>query len=551
MTPVKLPITLPGLEVTEVREQDELIGIFAASIRSDAVCPQCNGHSTRVHSYYERSAADFPVSTRRVRLYLTVKRFRCQTAGCSRATFVEKFPDLVAKYARRTERLHTAHAAIAFALGGQAGSRLAHKLHMPISRDSLWRIIRNTQVNSQGEPQVIGVDDWAKRRGRVYGTILVDLEHRRVMDLLTDRTAETLAIWLRAHPSVKIVARDRSSEYARGISAGAPQAEQVADRWHLLVNLREAFERLLDRLRPELNALVPPKSPEKSAALPLLRRRHRSQETEEAIQQHQKRRQGLYTEIHRLRNDGYALRAIARELGKSPTTIYKYLAMPEFPQKIIRQRIPSMLDPYVEYLSQRWQEGCQNALQLWREIQKRGYPGSSRQVSKWAYERRDYPAPTTPRKYLEEKPWGQAALKSIRQPLGKQRLPVARRLVWLFLHPSEKLEPEEKELHDHLASHPVLVRGWELVKEFQRMVREREAHKFDDWLQACETSQITELMNLAKGMSKDYQAVKAALYSDWSNGQTEGQINRLKFLKRQMYGRAKFDLLRLRLLHPP
>jgi transposase len=183
---------------------------------------------------------------------------------------VEVFPDLLEKYARRTVRLGKAQATIAFALGGQAGSRLASKLHMPISGDTLLRIIRKTSRQGPAEPEVIGVDDWAKRRGRVYGTILVDLEHHRVIDLLPDRTAETLAQWLRNHRGVRIVARDRSLEYARGISAGAPQAIQVADRWHLLVNLREALERLLDRLRPELNALLPAGFSAKSSEVPIL-----------------------------------------------------------------------------------------------------------------------------------------------------------------------------------------------------------------------------------------------------------------------------------------
>ena len=394
------------------------------------------------------------------------------------------------------------------------------------------------------------MDDWAKLKGRVYGTILVDLERRQVIDLLTDRTAETLANWLTA-PSVKIVARDRSSKYARGISVAAPQTEQVADRWHLLVNLREAFERLLDRLRPELNVLVPTNSPAKTAEIPRLRQRQRSRETELASQVRQKRRQTLHAEIHRLRNQGLNVRAIARQMGKSPTTIYKYLAMPEFPQKIVRKRMTSMLDPYVAYLSQRWQAGCRNALQLWREIRKMGYPGTSRQVSLWAFERREHPAPSTPHKYLKENAPGQLVLNSRREPAGKQSLPVARRLVWLFLHPIEKLKPDEKELHNQLMNHPVLVRACALAQDFQRMVREREADEFDDWLERCEESQIPEFRNLAKGMRKDYRAVKAALCSIWSNGQTEGHINRLKLLKRQMFGRAKFDLLRLRCLHPP
>jgi transposase len=464
---------------------------------------------------------------------------------------VEVFPDLLEKYARRTVRLHKAQEAIAFALGGQAGSRLACKLQMPISGDSLLRMIRSTPVPSPLEPTVIGVDDWAKRRGRVYGTILVDLERHQVIDLLTDRTAETLAQWLRCHPGVKIVARDRSLEYARGISEGAPQAIQVADRWHLLVNLREALQRLLDRLRPELNALLPAATSATPPKIPVFRHRSRSQATEMTRQTRKQQRQALHAEIQRLQKKELPVRTIARQLGKSPTTIYKYLAMPEFPQKMVRKHIASILDPYQDYLSQRWHEGCRNARQLWREIRQRGYPGTYRQVSRWVYERRPTPASTTPRKYLQANPHGQLELRSMRASTAEPGLPVARRLVWLFLHPVEKLDEDEVKVRQCLLNHAALQHACQLVYDFQQMMHKQDGDHFTNWLQACQASQIPEFVNLALGMKKDLEAIQAALSSEWSNGQTEGQVNQLKLLIRHMYGRANFDLLAARFLHPP
>jgi len=550
MACIKL-ISLPGLKVTEICKQGNQVEIFAASDRGTAMCPDCETSSSRVHSYYDRSPSDFPVPTGSVRLHLKVKRFRCQNEACSRTTFVEVFPDLLKKYARRTVRLHKAQTAIAFALGGQAGSRLATKLQMPISGDTLLRMIRSTPPQSSLEPTVVGVDDWAKRRGRVYGTILVDLERHQVIDLLPDRTAETLAHWLRSHSGVKIVARDRSMEYARGISEGAPQAIQVADRWHLLVNLREALQRVLDRLRPELNALLPAIFSAKPTEPPVLRHRPRSPAAEDTRQALTQKRKALHAKIQRLHHQALPVRTIAHKLGKSPTTIYKYLAMSEFPQNIVRKHIASILDPYHDYLNQRWHEGCRNASQLWREIQQRGYPGTYRQVSRWAYERRSTPAPTTPRKYLQEDLHGQLELNSIRPVTTEAGLPVARRLVWLFLLPIEKLDEEEVKLRQGLLNHAVLRLGWQLVCDFHRMLHERKAHQFSGWLQACQASNIPEFVNLALGMKKDQKAIQTALSSEWSNGQTEGQVNRLKLLKRQMYGRASFDLLTARFLQPP
>jgi transposase len=552
MACINFPISLPGIKITEVRKQDNQIDMYAASVEIQGICPNCGKRSTRVHSYYERTPADFPMAACQVRMHLRMKRFRCLTEDCSRATFVEEFPHVLEKYARRTVRLYQAQEDVAFALGGEAGCRLANHLHMALSGDTLLRMIRNAPAHHSEEAEIIGVDDWAKRRGRVYGTILVDLERHQVIDLLADRTAETLVEWLRSHPGVQIVARDRSLEYARGISEGAPQAIQVADRWHLLVNLREALQRLLDRIRPELNALAPAASLEKREEIPILRHRSRSQQAESARQTRQRQRRTLHAKIHRLCNKGLSMRTIARQLRKSPTTIYKYLAMPEFPQQIARKPISSILDPYRDDLSQRWQESCRNARQLWREIRQRGFPGTYRQVSRWAYERRQIPAPTTPRKHLEENHQGQLVLSSIRPTSEKQQLPVARRLVWLFLLPIEKLEEDEVALRRSLLNHTVLLQqGCELVYEFQRTIHDRDTKKFSNWLQACEHSEIPEFMNLAVGMKKDQDAIKAAVSSQWSNGQTEGQVNRLKLLKRQMYGRANFDLLTSRFLHPP
>ena len=207
MTPIELPCALPGVEVDDVREHNEVIEIVAHSIGTEAFCPVCQRRSTHVHSYYRRSPADLLIADRRVRLVLTVRRFRCLNQHCARVTFAERLPELVAPHEQHTERLGTALEAVALAVGGQAGQALTQKLKMPASRDTLLRLVRRTSDVSLGNPEVLGVDDWAQRRGRVYGTILVDLERRRAVDLLPDRTAETLAHWLQAHSSVKAGAR--------------------------------------------------------------------------------------------------------------------------------------------------------------------------------------------------------------------------------------------------------------------------------------------------------------------------------------------------------
>lgn len=456
MTPSELPFSLPGFEIDEVREHNDLIEIFAHSIMTEAICPTCQHGSRRVHSYYQRQPTDLPISDRRVRLVLAVRRFHCQNEQCPKRTFAERWPDLLVAHAQRMQRLDLALEGIAFALGGQAGQRLALKLHMPVSGDTLLRLIRRTTTPAHEAPLVLGVDDWAKQRGRVYGTILVDLERHQAVELLPDRTAETLAQWLRARPGVTTVARDRSGEYARGITLGAPQAQQVADRWHLLVNLREALEKLLDRLRPELTVQPYAKTPEKPGEIQVWRLRYRGQ-TEMAARDGQRvRLLALHTKIHRLRAAGYSIREIARQMKLSRTTVYRYLSMSALPESNPRRHRASILDPFVAYLSQRWLAGCRNASQLWREIKQQGYPGTRKQVMEWAYERREQPGRTTPRRYLQPASGNQAQLIAHDRMADRTPLPSARRLVWLFLKHTNQLEPDEVSLRDQLLAHPIL-----------------------------------------------------------------------------------------------
>lgn len=238
------------------------------------------------------------------------------------------------------------------------------------------------------------------------------------------------------------------------------------------------------------------------------------------------------------------MREIARQLKMSRTTVHNYLSMSQFPSQASRRRVPSILDPYVGYLTQRWQTGCRNAAQLWWELQARGYPGSPRQVTRWVYERREQPARTTPHQHLEPADRAGRQRFKLQEPVSQLLWPSSRRLVWLLLKPTDQLGSEELKVREQLLVHPVLARAQQLAQTFRRGPRQRSPRTFEAWLKRCETSEIPELRHFAVGLRQDYAAVKAILHSPWSNGQTEGQVNRLKFLKRQMYGRAKFDSLR-------
>jgi transposase len=250
-----LPFLLPGFEIQQVSCGEATLTITARAISPTAACPSCQQVSHRIHSYYIRSPQDLPVSGQSVQLVLHVRRFRCQNRQCQRQTFVERVPEVVPVQARRTTRLGTLLDLVAVVLSGQAGSQLAHQMGMAVSADTLLRRAKRAAAASIKAPRILGVDDFAFQRGRTYGSILVNLESHRPVDLLADRSAETFSRWLLSHPGVEVISRDRSTEYLRGATEGAPHAQQVIDRWHLLKNLREALQRLLNRLHDELAKL--------------------------------------------------------------------------------------------------------------------------------------------------------------------------------------------------------------------------------------------------------------------------------------------------------
>jgi transposase len=543
--------SLPGCEMTAVTQSDGVLTISAHSTAPTASCPRCGKSSQRIHSYYTRRPRDLPLWDYAVRLVLHVRRFRCLNATCTAQTFAERLPQVVQPAAQCTMRLTIALQQLGLALGGEAGARLGAKLHVPTSPDTLLRLVRQLPEPPMATPTILGVDDWAMRRGHTYGTLLVDLERHRPIDLLPDRTAETLAAWLRAHPGVHILSRDRSTEYARGATLGAPEAQHVLDRWHLVRNLREALERLLDRLHQRLAARLTA-SQVVAAPTPSIDARSLRRSTADQIarQERRARRLACYEKARALYAQHVSKRHIARQLQMSRTTVIRYLRTDAFPERAQSRRV-SILDPYVAYLQKRWDAGCHNGVHLWREIQALGFPGTRRMVSNWVVLRRELelgrPSAYGRRPALPKEPAVQllpASAAGVGHPL-----PAPRQLVWILLRPEDALPPSDLELLEALRHDKDLETAYTLTQRFRQMMRARAASTLDLWLTDCLASRMPELVNFASGLQREQPAVQAALTLPYSNGQVEGQITKLKLLKRQSYGRAKLDLLRQRMLH--
>jgi transposase len=521
-----------------------------------ALCPTCGQPSRRVHSRYGRSLADLPCLGLSVRLRLTCRKFFCDRPDCSRRIFTERLPSVVRRYARRTERLAQALLQVGCALGGEAGARLVAALGMAVSPDTLLRWLRHAPPRLADTPRVLGVDDGAFSRGQRYGTLLVDLERHGPVDLLPDRQAETLAAWLKAHPGVQIVTRDRSTEYARGIREGAPEAIQVTDRFHLLSNLREMMERTIDRNRHLLQGIALPtvstqRDDPAAEQDPLSRSRQpakRSSLEQETRRARYEQRLALRQQVHVLHEEGESILGIAQRLHLHRGTVYRYLRGQPESAAIRTRHVGSMLDAFLPYLCQRWAEGCHNGKQLWREVRERGYRGSRKMVAVWAQQQREAPAPSTPNKYLAD-PQRSPVQETRPVSAASPRLPSSRRTSWFLLRDPDTLSPIEQATRAAIhAAAPELAAIQPLAQQFQRLVKERDAAGFGAWREEALSSGLPELQRFITGLDRDEAAVKAALELPWSNGPVEGQVTRLKVIKRQMYGRAHFDLLRARVL---
>jgi transposase len=545
-----IPFELPGFRISRVENRDEGLIICAEAESRHARCPDCQVLSSAIHSHYLRSPRDLPVSGKIVRLVLSVRRFRCRNAVCSRTIFCERLPRVVDVSAQQSVRLAVTLEKLSLALGGQAGARQSAWLGMPTSPSTLLRCLRHCEMAARPTPRVLGVDDFALRRGRVYGTLLVDGETHRPVDLIRERTAEALCAWLQVHPGVEVITRDRSTEYTRGATEGAPAACQVADRWHLLVNFREALERVLDRLRTEIQAslLATPTQVLISPITIYDRERRRGTQDQTQQQASRARRYALYVQVKALQAQGRTISQMARELNISRQTVRKYRASEQFPVYPRSKRQKSLLDPYVTFLQQRWDAGCHNTQQLWRELQAQGFPGSSRSVWQWTALRR------TPHLTQLGRPparpvevFTPPTTTSVSQRTSVS-VPASRRLVWLLLLPSAELDEHQQQLRAQLRQLPQIQLAFTLADQFLGLVRQRIPTVLAPWIEACRSSGIAELKAFAEGLQRDFPIIQAALELPYSNGVTEGHVNRLKTIKRMMYGRASFDLLRRRVL---
>ena len=484
--PVELLLDTTEIKVFSVCIKYDRVVLEVQGVTAFCPCPTCKTISARVHSYYRRTIQDLSWAGRRAELQLRARKFYCGVESCPRKVFTERLHALVKPYRRRTDRVDTLIAQFVLRVGGNAGTALARSIGIPVSASTGLRLAVRGELPAVSTPRILGIDDWAFKRGHHYGTILVDLEKRQPIDLLPDREAQTVRTWLSEHPGIEIISRDRGGEYAKGCRDGAPDAQQVVDRWHLLKNLGDAFHRLKF----------------------------------EAVKQLQQ-------------EGGHSLKSMARQLGSHRHTIKKYLQYDSYPEKKAAIGPASSVDPYDAVVQEHWQAGERNHTKLFAIIQAQGYTGSLASLYRFTrHLPQDKPSSDQPKvRSLPIKVWS------------------SRKAAISLNKPSKNWTEEEKTyLQTFLELCPEAQTARKLVRSFHQHLTNRHVDKLEPWLAEALDSNLEELKNFARGLRQDYEAVKLAFTLPWSNGQVEGQVNRLKMLKRQMYGRAGFKLLRRRIL---
>lgn len=541
-----IPFELPGFRLKWVESLESGLTIHAEAAARGAACPQCHTVSTHVHSHYGRRPQDLPSSGKAIRLVLAVRRFRCRNAACSQKIFCERLPGLVQVSAQRTVRLTISLSDLGLALGGEGGSRQSQRQGMAVSPRTLLRLIRRQPLPPQPTPTVLGVDDFALRRGQVYGTLLVDQQTHRPVDMVPERTGDVLATWLQMHPGVQVITRDRSGEYAQGARQGAPTAVQVADRWHLLHNLWEAaatsyepYRAVLGQVRLEPAAISAQRTVIAQTVDPVPPAPPKLNPEAQTRQARWEGWQAKFAEVHRLHDQRLSHHAVARQTGVKYSTVRKYLRLSVYPKRTAPKPGPRLLDPYRAYLREQVALGHTVLADLYRDLQARGFTGSrSTLYLGLVLCRHELGLP------LQRVP------PSVRDRIQSLATPLTPRAftTLLLLSPDKRSPQQVAAIAQANQRHPAIAQLSAWTTAFATCLRQHDVTGLSSWIAEVSVGAFPALKSFATGLLSDWDAVQAAFTLPFSNGQTEGQVNRLKTIKRSMYGRANFDLLRLRVL---
>jgi transposase len=479
------PSTL-DLDSIEVHDQSVIVYLHATS--PTAACSQCGTAGSRVHSRYQRTIADLAFGGRNLVIRLQVRKWICPEASCSRHIFAECFPEVVQRYARMTDRLIKALQAVGTITNGADAAQIASSFGVPTTAKTIIRRVLQLPLPSEGEVAKVGIDEWAWKKGHRYGTILVDLEKRRNVQLLADRSAETSTAWLRTHPEIDLVSRDRGKIFRDAATEGAPQAKQVTDRFHLQKNFAEALEKFFRKQGSVLKKATQRSTGKTHPAERVVVPEKVAQERRARHRQHV----SLHKRIWKLYREGYHKEQIAHAVGVSSSTVYRTLEQETPPPVRRRSRSASIVDPYLSYLASRWNQGCHNVSQLYKEIVDQGYTGTQR---------------TLQMRLLLFRPKG--AYPVSKQTIIWDKPPSSRGVALMMVRPTQSRTREQTAYLDQLIpSNETVAVVFTLAQDFGCLLRKHEGRvRLEQWKAAVRTSGIAELIAFVDGLADDAEAV--------------------------------------------
>ena len=520
--------TSEKFKVVSVDRIADLANIYVKSVQERCHCPNCLEPSNGVHSHYTRKIKDLPAFGNRVVIYLKTHKFYCREPECPVKVFTERFADHFFTYKRITDRAERLLITTVIESGAKPTERLAIQMSIPVSDTTLLRWLKRKSMPALKIPVTLGVDDWAYKKRDRYGTVLVNLENRKIIDLLPDRESATLQKWLMDNPGVEIINRDRYGKYLQGATKGAPLAEQVVDRWHLLKNMGEALRKLLEQ---EYHVLKSIRNQEISSVTRDPKQppaRDRDRESNASDRQKEK-----FIQVKKLYAEGASIKSISRKFKMHRTTIRKYIALETLPRRYYK--LPTQLEKYLPFIIERLNEEPKLLLrQLLEEIRAKGYNGAYSTLSDGL------------RYYGIKLGKGHICSKTPHLPDIFWR---PSKTSYLFFRDTDQLNKGQLTLLKNLCNKSKkLATALKLIRYFRLIMKERRSEELVTWIEMATKSDISELTGFAKGLESDFKAIKNAFKLPWSNGPVEGNVNKLKTIKRQMYGRASFDLLRRRLL---
>jgi transposase len=512
-------------QVITAQKKDGKVLIYVNSKQPGSNCPECNDLSSRIHSYYTRKIMDLPMVGSQTWLILNARKFYCLNVSCIRKVFAERFPEHIVTRKTVTKRVNEKLLKIASLMGGNGGVRICQLMNLPTSSSTLIRLIHQQPIEQNTVPKVLGIDDWAFKKGSRYGTIIVDLEKRKIIDLLPDRETLSVEQWLKAHPGVEIVSRDRYGNFANGVKNASPTIKHVADRWHLLKNLGDAMQKALDRNVVSLKAARHRKNIQAHNEIQPLPGVGKEGEIIE---------KGVIAKkfylVKQMLLEGNGIKKIARDTGVTRITIRKWKSFDVLPPK----RSPKMTNMHL------YDEAVRKMLvenpnietkEILKKIKEMGYNGSVT----ICYEN----------------------VRKLRERKTKKTEHQLSTVFWvppkasnLFYLDRRRLSKSEKMFIDTLcAESKEIKRAATLIRQFKNMLKKKEGSMLNAWINNAIASNVKEIKGFAKGLLSDFEAIENGVKLPWSNGPVEGLVNKLKIIKRQMYGRASFELLRKRLVN--